>query len=260
MKRLFGLILILACIGLFQQAGAASKTFDVSTGLIDGYGRGTNADSIMDGGIGSNLVLNINTPTGTWFADYSINDSAATWGTITADSAYFIYTMQGTAGNEGDTLLVRVKAITWSQLWNETQATYNSRLTSTAWDTVGAGTGGVISDTTYWFSTMSNTRDTLIIRRTGTAAGAAWLDSAKVGSVSIKFNLTVKAGHNYHNWTVASSENTTAGYRPVIVYFYTVSGAPPATPSALRRILGALPDRNHYCRQIDWGPLDWGDK
>lgn len=236
MRRVLAAILTLACITAWGEARAASKTFDVSTGLIDGYGKGNTPDSVIDVGIGTALSLNINTPTGIWFADYSINDSAATWGTITADSAFFIYTFQGTAGDAGDTMLVRLKAITWSQIFDETQATYNSRLTGTAWDTVGAGTAGVISDTTYWFSTMSNTRDTLIIRRTGSTAGAAWLDTAKVGSAGIKFDLTVKAGHNYHNWGINSTENTTAAYRPVIVYFYTVAGTP-ASASARRRIL-----------------------
>jgi hypothetical protein len=221
-----GVSCVLAII-LFTNLFGATKTFNVGTGMIDAYISSDLADSAMAGGVSTTLRMgeDINK---LFFGDYSIDDTLTAVGSLTVDSAYFIYRVGGSTYATADTSYLYLSGITDDRDWVETQVTHNSYKTGSAWSTAGGDLTGTISDSAIFFSTWAdNTIDTLIIRRTGTAKGAQWLDSVKVSTGNFGFRMAnlKKAGATYRYILLYSTENTTAANRPTIVIFYTVESA-----------------------------------
>lgn len=218
----------------------ASKTFNVTTGMIDAVGSSALPDSAMYGGISTTITLTPPSWTG-WFGDYSIDDTLATLGSVTVDSAYFIWMAASFAGGTGDTLWQFLVAVSDNRDWVEVQATWNSFKTGSAWTTAGGDAAGTISDSVKITSVShpDHTWDTLTVRRTGTAYGANFLDSLKVSSGNFGFQIkqVVLGGHNYHLFDLYSTEEATASpnHKPSIVVFYTVVEA--GTTGARRRIM-----------------------
>jgi hypothetical protein len=97
--------------------------------------------------------------------------------------------------------------------------------------------------------------DIVAMQIAGANNGWAVLTSSKAGNISVTTKFY-------------GSECTMTGYADsisVITIWATSAGAP-APPFRQRRICSAIPDgrlrphayNDRYCRQIDWGPLDWG--
>jgi hypothetical protein len=196
--------------------------------MIDAYISSDTPDSAMQGGVGTTLRMgeDINK---LFFGDYSIDDTLATLGTITTDSAYLICVFEGGTYATADTSYLYLSGIADNRDWVETQVTHNSYKTGSAWSAAGGDLTGVISDSINMNSVhmAANVIDTLVIRRVGTAKGADWLDSVKVSTGNFGFRMAnlKKVGATYRYVLVNSTENTTAAKRPTIVIFYTVESA-----------------------------------
>jgi hypothetical protein len=225
MKRL---LILMACLMMAGVVSGASKTFNVETGMIDAYISSDNADSAMQGGVSTTLRMgeDINK---LFFGDYSMDDTLTALGTITVDSAYFIYMTGGNTYTTADTSYLYLSGVADNRDWLQTQVTHNSYKTGSAWSAAGGDLTGTISDSAVFASTWADgTIDTLIIRRDGTAQGSTWLDSVGYSTGNFGFRMAnlKKAGATYRYLLVYSTENTTAGNRPSIVIFYTEAAGP----------------------------------
>jgi hypothetical protein len=175
-------IAVLAAIA--PPARAASKTFTVATGMIDNsmdkMSPTTNLSTysiiwmtpiVADSGFASFAHI----------GDPSIDDTLATLGTITVDSAFLIYTRDRIYNSTGDSIFLWPVGVMGGRDWVEAQETWTRWKTGSNWTTAGGDTTSIIAKIDTLMPHTTDTRDTIFVRH-GVLGGTAWLDSSKTAT------------------------------------------------------------------------------
>ena len=257
MKKLIGLILILACIGAWTPAHATAITFDSLNGLNDNsMDKATPTTNLGNYNMIWITAISDSTDSRGHVGAASIDDSLSAHGTITVDSAFYIYTRDRVYYSTSDSVFLWPVQVMGSRDWNEAQETWNIWKTGSSWSTAGGDTMLAIAKVDTVLPHTTDTRDTIIVRR-GVLGGTAFLDSSKTSTGNTGFLLILRQNQIGSDAKVGrvdiySTEYATTAQRPVLIYFYTSGEAPPASTSARRRILSVLPTYNHLCRHEDW--------
>lgn len=242
MKKLIGLILILACVGAWTPAHATAITFDSLNGVNDNsLNKATPTTNLGNYNLVWMRAISDSTDERGHFGAASIDDSLSAHGTITVDSMYFIYTRDRIYNSTTDSVYLWPVQVMGSRDWNEAQETWNIWKTGSSWSTAGGDTMLSIAKVDTLTAHTADTRDTIIVRR-GTLGGTAFLDSSKTSTGNTGFLLIARqnqigADSKCAAIDIFSTEYATTEQRPVLIYFYTSGEAPPASTSARRRIL-----------------------
>jgi len=215
-----------------QSIALETKTFDVSTGMIDAHGFYSNPTTNYETSIylyASQLYYH------PFIVDYSMDDTLIDSWTI--DSIWLIWRseLQGNyTGN--DTTFLYLSAVTDNRDWTEAGLTWNAYKSGSNWTTAGGDTAGCISDTTVLSvgTHPAGTWDTITIHA-NTTYGSDFLDSVKYSTGNFGFMLVNKAistsGAAGNEIIYINSTEDAAAKRPYMIAFPSGIAASP-TPDA----------------------------